>query len=332
MPTTYSPILRWKQGERTALQNLSPQGSANVFPIAVLYPDKAPSAVKFAEQVENCWGTPKLGVDASLISGTPAHHLLDDIRAEMGAKGLQLVPTIRGTASNEYLQAVLRTIATDDRGVVLRVSLIQMTRAATWLAQLPFAQGDTDLVVDLSGSAPNVFALGASVLQSFASLHAANGWRSITVAGGSIPPTLSAYAVGSSMLDRSEYLLWQALQAQGLPYQLQFGDYATIGPDASTDDIGGPVPFNAKYTRDLAFQILRGVRETGPGAIPRAVQYRGHAAAIMGYPGHIPLGHCWADAQLANIAANPSQSTGNPATWVAYAVNRHIELTRSQLP
>ena len=144
---------------------------------------------------------------------------------------------------------------------------------------------------------------------------------------------LSGYVVGRTMLPRSELALWVKLQGAGLPYQLDFGDYATIGPQASTEGIGGPVPINAKYTVKPDFAVYHGVKIKGPGSKPRDQQYRAYAKDIVTkLPNRFPLAHCWGDQIINSIATNPTASPGSPTSSVSYSVNRHIELTRTQLP
>ncbi|WP_164547071.1 MULTISPECIES: beta family protein [unclassified Mesorhizobium] len=347
----YSPILRWKQGERSALSNLSPAGRANVIPLIVVSqlsygdtkPPKAPPKTPpknaplsapdaFVKQVRDAWGNGKIFIDVSDLPGTPAFHHLDNIRASANAAGLTLVPSVKYLAPPAYHSAVTRMIAADNRGAALRVTLNEMTNLANLVGNwyCPIAQ--TDLIVDLGGSVGTALALGAATRTVFQNLHQAQAWRSVTVAGGNIPATLTGYLVGQTMLARAELDLWQALVAHPVGYVLHFGDYATVGPDASTDNIPGPVPINAKYTPHGQFQIFHGVKTKGPGSVPRDVQYRSYAASIVALPQRVPLPVCWGDQTIDAIAGVPGTSAGSPATWVAYGINRHIELTRSQLP
>jgi hypothetical protein len=331
MQFRYVPILRWKQGERIGLGHLSSLGRADVIPLVVALDSKYGSAAQFTQQVEATWGNAAIYLDAADLTGTSAHHSLDDIRA--AATNLHLIPAIHGNnAPPDYLSAVHRMVAADNRGVALRISLAQMTNAASWAGNWPFPIAETDLIIDLASSVASVLALGPSVVPAFQTLHNGATWRSVTMAGGNIPADLTGYVVGTTMLDRAELQLWRHLSTQSLPYKLHFGDYATIGPDATMADIDGPVPINAKYTLDGEFLIRHGVRPSGPNGIDRGTQYRGHANAILTAPGRTPLQHCWSDGMITAIATQPGFSPGAPSSWISYAVNRHIELTRSQLP
>ena len=348
---TYTPVLRWKQGERIALSHLSAAGRTGVTPHLVLTqaqfgprkkkdgatkpPKKQPtSPSEYAvKQIADAWGKAPFYLDVSDLAGSATKHALDDIRTKAKAAGIHMVPSTKLAAPPDYIAAVSRVVQTDGHGVALRVSLPQMTSATQWAKTWPVPLNQTDLIVDLAGSVANVLALGQPVRDTFKILHQANLWRSVTIAGGSIPATLTGYAVGRTMLPRAELQLWEFLRSDGLPYVLHFGDYATIGPDAITEGIEGPVPINAKYTVRPEFAVYHGVKTKGPGSKPRDQQYRSYAKDIVNnLPNRAALPNCWGDQVIDAIAASSSFSPGSPASWVSYSVNRHIELTRSQLP
>jgi len=351
MPVRYTPILRWKQGERIALTHLSPGARVDVTPHIVLtqaqfdpsskkaaIPTKAkkktppPPSEYLSKQISDAWGKTAFFLDASDLSGTPSKHGLDDIAAKANAAGLSLVPSIKLNPPPVYASAVSRVVKHDHRGVALRISLGEMSSAASWMGAWSFPFSETDLIIDLGGSASTVLALGASVQMSFQTLNQATAWRSVTLASGAIPATLTGYTVGCTMLPRAELQLWNLIRSANLNYELHYGDYATIGPDSTTDGIEGPVPINAKYTILPDYAIFHGVKIKGPGAKPRDQQYRSYANHIVKMPNRSPLPHCWGDQMINAIAASGTSQPGSPASWVSYAVNRHIELTRHQLP
>jgi hypothetical protein len=207
-----------------------------------------------------------------------------------------------------------------------------MSTAANWMGSWPIPFAETDLIIDSASSVSTVLALGAPIHAPFQALHQATSWRSITLAGGNIPANLSGYTVGRTMLPRAEMQLWTSLKTANLDYPLHFGDYATIGPDATTEGIEGPVPINAKYTIRPDYTIFHGVKTKGPGAKPRDQQYRSYAGQIVKMSNRDALAHCWGDQMINVIASSHTSQPGSPASWVSYSVNRHIEITRDQLP
>ncbi|RUX03790.1 MAG: hypothetical protein EOS71_27180 [Mesorhizobium sp.] len=355
MQTKYVPILRWKQGERVALSNLSNAGRIDVTPHLVLLqgqygdtkvpkqpkappknPPKIPPATAsgvFAKQVAEAWGPTKLYLDAADLPGTATAHHLDNILASANAAGLHIVPSIKTTnAPPSYQAAVARAVHAHKQGAALRISLSDLTTMPTWIGSWFCPIQETDLIIDLANGVANVLALGAPASQAFANLHQATSWRSVTVAGGNIPAMLSGYTIGQTPLPRAELNLWTALTSAGVGYDLDFGDYATIGPDASTEEIPGPVPINAKYTLHSMFAVFHGVKTKGPGSMDRGLQYRNYAGQIAAMPNRGALAHCWGDAMIDLVNSGPPASPGSPTSWVSFSINRHIELTRSQLP
>ena len=115
------------------------------------------------------------------------------------------------------------------------------------------------------------------------------------------------------------------------PYRLDFGDYGSVapGPPANIDFL---TPINAKYSIPDQFVIFRGVKIKGPGAMPMDEQLRGYAKEVVALGAKRSLlAHCWADGQIDAIA-NLSRTPGNPGVWVGLNLNRHIEITRHNLP
>ena len=89
-------------------------------------------------------------------------------------------------------------------------------------------------------------------------------------------------------------------------------------------------PINVRYTLPQDFLICRGVSTTGYGGVDMDKQLVGHAKDIVSYSGRHRIS-CWGDGEIDNIASGKT-SQGNLETWVQISVNRHIELTRQQIP
>lgn len=240
----YIPHLRWKQNERIALRHLSPQGREEVAPLVTLTADqfkggkpsksakhkKVPlsAAEAFGKQVSDSWGNEPFFLDASDLSiGTTSGHHLDGIAAVASAAGMRLIPATKVTAPPDYLQAIARAHKAYKNGAALRIGLSEMTFVTSWLGSWKIPPQETDLIVDLRSSVANVAALGTPAAQSFASLHLAKQWRTVTMAGGCVPPTLTGYKLGATPLTRDELNFWRTLFAFGLPYRLDFGDYCS---------------------------------------------------------------------------------------------------------
>jgi hypothetical protein len=343
MAVTYRPIVRWKRGERVGLAKLTPAGRINVVPILCLGPDqfsaKKATKVKAAmtapaslvADIEASWGKAWCYVDASSLPAGAAAHPIVDIAAIAATNGLRIIPMTTLHAPAIYQSGVSNAVARLGYGVGLRLNLQDMTSAPTWISSWPYSPSDTDLVVDLSDGVGMAASLGAALDHAFMTLHAGASWRSVTLAGTSMPPNFTGVPAGLHTILRSEFGLWQRISALSLPYQLSFGDYATVSPNGAPQNIAWGFPINVRYTLPAHFLVCRGVGTTGPRGVDMEPQLLAHAKSISGYSARHPLLHCWADGTIDRIAAG---AAGPQALehWVQLGVNRHIEMVRATLP
>ena len=344
MPNTiYTPILRWKRGERTGLSRLSTAGHADVRPLFVLgvdqFKDRAatqarpaiPAPNAFIADVLQCWGNTEFYVDASALPMRGAQHPIVAIAQAARALGASLIPAATSGAPVPYLAAVQQVEQTDQRGAALRVDLQEFATAAAWVPTWQVPLPRTDLIADFGGNVGTVAALGVALDQTFANLHQGNVWRRVSVAGSSMPDNFQGFPAGTHLIPRVEYQLWQRLRAVPLPYALHYGDFANLSLASPPPGIAWGYPINAKYTRDNDFLICRGVRTEGQNALDMDVQLISHARTIRGYPNRNPLAFCWGDQVIDAIATN-QQGPQGLEQWVSFTVNRHIELVRHLLP
>lgn len=339
----YIPVLRMKQGEKAALQKLSRNGREMVVPLFMCAPEQyvgkkstrhratvAPPQL-VVDEIKQCWGHAPLYIDASFISPSAGEgHPMADI-AELGRiSGLQLIPATRLNAHPVYQAAVSAMSDTDGRGVALRIDLQEMTTAAAWASDWKPTLAKTDLITDLGDNVQSVAALGAALDPAFSRLHGAGKWRSVAIAGTSLPSNFGGYQAGAHKLDRVEFLLWRRLAELKLPYRLDFSDYATVPTDPPPKGIAWGYPINVKYTQPEYFFVCRGIRTTGKVCKDMDIQLREHSAAIVAHKERMAVQECWAD-DVINKMAIGQLKPGGMTGWVSISVNRHIELTRHVL-
>ena len=341
----YVPILRWKKGERDALRNMAAGSRNDVIPLFVVGADRyvgreatkkhpaLPPATVLVQEIARIWGNNPFYLDASAVSATSSiAHPLAAIATQARALGLSLIPATTLAAPILYQVAVDTITKIDHRGVALRVDLQQFASIGSWSTGWSIPQIETDLIADFAGNMSAVSDLGITIDPVFIGAATSGKWRTITMAGTSMPENFTGYAAGTHILKRAEWTMWQRLSSTaGLPYRLDYGDYATISVVPAPEGISWGYPINVKYTLDSAFLICRGVTTTGLGGVDMGPQLIAHARTIMSYPGRRPLAHCVGDQQIDHIALT-GQKQGNLPTWVTISVNRHIELVRHLLP
>jgi hypothetical protein len=350
----YVPLLRWKRGEQVALSQLTDEACANITPLIMLANDQfkprkatakieARTAAKaFADEVKSVWGDEDFMLYAGdLTVEEDEAHPLYAIGEQATEAGLALVPVVWLDDPDDYKIAAVN-VANEGRGrLALRVELADLDSASEWAALV--TPENTDLVIDFADKIEMAASLGGVLGDALAWLHAGAAWRSVTIAGSSIPDDFTGVPAGAHRIARQELTVWRALgkRARPLPYQVFFGDYATISPNSRAPGVRWGYPINVKYTLADDFLICRGVRTLGlpsKGGKPAKTvptmdmgpQLIGHAKTIVALPGRGPLADCWGDAQIDQIAAETIRP-GGLAEWVQYSVNRHIELTVRQV-
>lgn len=339
----YTPILRWKRGERVGLANLSNQAKIHTTPLFVVraeqYKNRAATRTRaalsaadsFAAEVTTAWGNSPFFVDASAIPSVHGQpHPLHQMISSCLAVNLPIIPSTRLLAPHPYQNAVQAAYALNNR-VALRIDLQETMTIANWVNQWPYALGNTDLIIDFDTQISTAVNLGPVIDQLFINLHQGTQWRSVTIAGTSMPANFAGYAAGLHTIARDELVLWQRLNNLNLPYPINYGDFTATTPGAPPPGIAWGYPINVKYTLANSFLICRGVGTTGPQGVDSGVQLLQHANSIMNYGNRQPMNNIWSD-QTIDAIANGNASTQTLEHWVQLAVNRHIEFVRSVLP
>jgi hypothetical protein len=185
--------------------------------------------------------------------------------------------------------------------------------------------------LDLADNVTAFADLGPVLEMMFRSLQRGADWRTVTVAGTSMPANFSEYEKdGVHFIERKEWTLWQHLISLSLPYRLDYGDYATVAIPPPPAEIGWGFPISVRYTLPTQFLICRGVRTTGEGARDMDEQLIAHAKTIVRYKKRSRL-DCWADETIDKIAAEEKGPEGLEH-WVTIGVNRHIVRVRTDTP
>lgn len=338
----YIPILRWKRGEKRGLKSLSPSIVKDVCPLIAVTDDTfadqpetvrspaMPASFLFADEVSKHWGARPFYLDASEIDGNGIHPLIATAKLCREASATLIPATTLGVRAS-YEAAVFNVAQADKRGVALVVSLREFTSAAHWVPSWPHAVDQTDLIVDLEDKVATIADLGSALEIAFRNLARGKEWRSVTVAGTSMPKDFQEYDKDNvHLIERHEWTLWQQLISLSLPYRLDYGDYATVAAAPPPADIRWGFPINVRYTLPTQFLICRGVRTRGEGAKEMDQQLIGHANTIANYKGRKRL-NCLADDLIDKIAAR-EEKPGNLEYWVQIGLNRHITRVRSDMP
>jgi hypothetical protein len=340
----YIPLLKWKAGEKWGLKLVQEKMTKDVIPLITVadetFADRPETvrseavkgSVLFADDLTKHWGARPFYLNASAIQTTTgdAHPLIDTAK-QLRQQGARLTPAITLSAGETYEAAVIEVASIDKSGVALIVNLDEFNSLEHWMPNWPHAPQQTDLIVDLADNVAAVSALGSVLQIAFRNLHRATEWRTVTIAGTSMPETFSDYERdGVYLIERKEWRIWQQLIASSHPYRLDYGDYATPPIREEGVTIRAGYPINVRYTLSNHFLIPRGVRTVGEGSKDQSAQLIAHAKTIVNYAKRGRL-DCWADDEIDKIAAQEI-SPGNLTRWVTMGVNRHIARVRTDAP
>jgi hypothetical protein len=160
-----------------------------------------------------------------------------------------------------------------------------------------------DLIVDLRYLAPGGFGT-ESVLWLMRQATAAAPWRSVVVAGTSVPDSVSEEVPEDSInaIERRELKLFAELEASS-SVSLRFGDYGVQHPVPPTP---APVPRmrgSMRYTAGDFIYVSRGGRpigEMGRDEVPE--EYREIAARLRSHPPFAGSQCCWGDTFVEDLA------------------------------
>ncbi|MBN1867784.1 beta family protein [Candidatus Sumerlaeota bacterium] len=344
----YVPCLRWKQGEYQAILRLSDAAKDFITPLIEVpgigfdFDSRKQNKViddhlaPFAQRVKTKWQRRPLFVDMKLIGLSeqmaggqhPVRFVFDELRAQKCIAA----PVTGIDRDTRYQQAVKQAVSADQRGVCLRVSLVEAEKPAlknsidTLLGQIRLQADGCDFVLDLG--APNfepVEGFAGLVTATIRKLPYLSQWRTFALIGTSFPSSMGEIKESPAIVPRSEWLLYKRVFAGLLKAGIRvptFGDYGINHPaDVPELDWRLVKPYaTIRYTINDNWLIVRGrnVRDHG------FEQYRDHCRTVKESPHFSPRGLSYGDNYIANCATG-SASTGNLSTWRMVGTNHHIE-------
>ena len=280
--THYVPILKFRQGEYLAMGRSSITIKKWMTPLFELptepwdFEEKKPSKSmdqhlsQFGKRLSRNWkarcfvDSPYIGSSATVANGM--HHL-EHAFSLARAEACLAVPVVGIGRDAAYKRAVATIVAADKRGACIRLSPDDFAsnisgKISSLLTAIGLNASDCDLIVDANDDVSSSSSSQAVVWRSqIASLPQLPDWRSLTVAGGSFPATLSPASIYRPHKDvkRHEWLAYKAL-VKGKPVRIPtFGDYSAASPKTFEMDPRLMDPnAKVKYTLDDEWRVVIG--------------------------------------------------------------------------
>ena len=348
----YVPILKGKAGEYQALSTLPPTIKSSMTPLIEVpsipwdfTADVASGTIDdhledVAENIDTTWGKTLLFVDLTWMD--PADRMADGrhpvtyVFDEMRARGIEGIPVTGLARDPAYQTAVAGVVATDGRGVCIRIEETDFEDVANLqpsldavLAQLGLSPSATDILLDFGSIAPSqsgpLLLAARSVINGFPYLP---DWRTLTFAATAFPLNLSSVpALSIIALPRAEWTLWRNLISGPIARRPTFGDYAINHPEPEEFDPRFMSPSaSIRYTLSDTWLILkaRGARRFGFG------QFRSLCSALTARADYYGQPHCWGD-DFIQQCANNTVGTGNLTTWRKVGTAHHLTVVVGQI-
>jgi hypothetical protein len=347
----YMPILRWKRGEHVALENLKPATKDRLDPIFVVEAGYDPledgghdpafdaRLSQLISTMKRHWPSHHASVDFSNVDqdarvGTAGQHFVEAFFDRARAENLHLRPVITLEDDAPFRASVAVVVAQDRRGATLRLDPYELDAGtnsdiAQLLRDVALTEAEVDLVVDSAEHVLPTAVMTTVIVAAIGSIANITAWRTLTLAAGSFPDSLTALSIGRQIIPRNCFTLWTSVRAAGPARLPRVGDYAIIHPEP-LEVVGYMNPSaSVKYTVDQGWLIIRGqgTRTRGSGGFQ---QFITHAQQLVHDPLYCGPAFSFGDNLIHDIATGAT-GPGNLETWVRIGVNHHIEFVVDRL-
>ena len=325
----YVPILKSKPAEIWAWTNVSTTVLTASRVLFELVPTdtKISSVLNFVNRLtRNYPGGQIITVDCGYFG--QGSRVVTDISQELHNRNVYERPVFRLSDTPAILGQIRQACALHGQGACLRLGSdtedpdpnVAIQDVANTIASVGLNTSQIDLIIDFKviESTRDVTRCVPLALGMLAWAPTCGAWRSITLASGAFPKTISGLALGlATGLDRFDAMLFTGV-AQGNPVITpDFGDYSINYPILGPTPPRAPNP-NLRYTDGLQWQVEREERIL-PGndsfytLCQRVVQARYWAGR----------GYSAGDAEIERC----SRSTGSPGTatnWLSFGGSHHM--------
>jgi hypothetical protein len=350
----YVPILKGKEGEFAALEELKSEVRSDVMPLIEVpdipydYANERPAkslddhVSGIAERLQKSWRNQPVYVDLpwpeneeQLSDGRIA---LEAVLSDCAKRGVNAVPVVSRASSINYLAVAGRSSQSSNAGACIRLLVedfeedidpeIEVDRLLEGLGGIH--PNSIDLIIDMGDiGSDSVRAL--LVARSLFSMIPKKDFRRMTLAAASFPEDLSdVNAATTTALPRREWELWKALQRRPnlLPRRdLIFGDYAITHPVAKDlDPRVMSMSASIRYTTRANWLVVKGrnVRQYG------YEQYFELCKELVHRPEYEGRDFSWGDKYISDCA-DRMMGPGNATTWRKVGTNHHLTLVAREI-
>jgi len=341
----YVSVIRWKYGERIALQELFPEDKARLTPLLQLTADVAggyvasgnvnSSTAMLLSEIKEHWGDAPAFLDLNELvfpSESSTIAAIKRVFTEAAYLGLDLVPVTTLNREARYQTGIRKALAECKKGACLRLfrNDLESGRLDRQINYLLSAMDLNPPFVDLVVHLQSATAADATHYDNlFKRIPLIGGWRTFTVIGGAFPQDLTGLSVGEYLLPRVEWCLWKDSHQTNASRKATFGDYATLHPFLLSPFAGMNASASIRYTTDEHWVVMRGQGIRAEGSAGFA-QFPANARSLMDRSEFCGEDFSYADKYIFGRPLHPDKP-GSLTTWVTVGVNHHLTFVVRQV-
>lgn len=352
----YVPVLKWKRGERNALENLDTSLKKFMTPLIEIQPitfDHAKGEFKktidshlcnLGPEIKKSWGVDDpifIDVDSLYLNENftdefveSGEHTVECIIHAAEDEGIFAIPVTGLQRSEEFQLAINRMSQLYNRGVCIRLEESDLAdldtlpeRLFDLTNSLNLNANQIDIIFDykqITLATPlSIKEYTEKLLITMARFPELQSWRTFTVLATAYPKNLNKIpTLSEGSLPRSEWIAYKELKKLQLARIPSFGDYNINNPQfVNIDPRLLTLGANVRYTAKDDFLIFRG------GAIKKYKfnQMVQIANSIIRNPGYYGQNFSYGDKYIFDCAKG-NAGTGNSETWVTVGINHHLTL------
>lgn len=286
----YMPVLKWKQGEYTALGTLPSADQEHILPLVVVPPagdfdpeagqplEPAEHIKRFGPRLFDHWGRRPIFVDALHVDderhrSVSPEHPLAALLGRARTQGAQACPATSLQRSATYQAVVARFLQKHpDAPACLRISAVELEdtqlvdNIEAFLSEMKLSPERVVLLVDFEGDeAPPDDDFVEVLLERLNHLPHLHRWWLVALAMTSFPERLKLQVGECGRYPRSDWSIYERLLACGerLLRAPIFGDYALEYPDYRP--VGRATPrARLRYSTKLEYLVENGTSTKKP--------------------------------------------------------------------
>lgn len=343
MNIKYTPILRWKTGERKCLENLSPEISSQIIPFIEVAPPTVSSTTtdesayekklkKLISSFNISWEDKLfyLYLSASWYADVYNPDEYFDIYRNLFTL-IHHPGAIPAFDINDEINISHAASLENTNGICLRIRVNDFESISQtlqdYIDNLWIIPEETDLLLDLTYIDDEIYPKKAALTTAISDIPNLSNYRRIIIASCSFPKDISNLTSNCiSERKRAELAIHQiSLNLQrNFTFNYVYADYGPMNLNETPYIIGMSPTFKIKYSTEEKYLIYKGLplKKGGLDLINIVTACK----QLINHPLYSGKSFSYGDGIIDSIVNGTNSKGGNLTNWVEYSFNHHITL------